>query len=109
MRLAQCRSSRARNLANAKVWYDWALSAEAQSHMKEAKSFQLPSNRSAEISEYAPRFENIKLIDYDFKTYGDSAKRKALLSRWDKDRRQRAVMPHRRTLPLTAACRFRQR
>lgn len=75
----------ARNLANAKVWYDWALSAEAQSHMKEAKSFQLPSNRNAEISEYAPRFENIKLIDYDFKTYGDSAKRKALLGRWDKE------------------------
>ncbi|MBE5251619.1 ABC transporter substrate-binding protein [Mixta mediterraneensis] len=75
----------ARNLANAKAWYDWALSAEAQSHMKEAKSFQLPSNRHAEISEYAPRFENIKLIDYDFKTYGDSAKRKALLGRWDKE------------------------
>lgn len=75
----------ARNLASAKVWYDWALSAEAQSHMKEAKSFQLPSNTKAEISEYAPRFENIKLIDYDFKTYGDSAKRKALLSRWDKE------------------------
>ena len=75
----------ARNLANAKAWYDWALSAEAQSHMKEAKSFQLPSNRKAEISEYAPRFENIRLIDYDFKTYGDSAKRKALLGRWDKE------------------------
>ncbi len=75
----------ARNLANAKVWYDWALSAEAQSHMKDAKSFQLPSNREAQISQHAPRFENIKLIDYDFKTYGDSAKRKALLSRWDKE------------------------
>jgi len=75
----------ARNLAAAKVWYDWALSAEAQSHMKDAKSFQLPSNKNAAISEYAPRFENIKLIDYDFKTYGDSAKRKALLSRWDKE------------------------
>ncbi len=75
----------ARNLANAKVWYDWALSAEAQSHMKDAKSFQLPSNRQAEISPYAPRFENIKLIDYDFKTYGDAAKRKALLGRWDRE------------------------
>lgn len=75
----------ARNLASAKAWYDWALSAEAQSHMKEAKSFQLPSNTKAEISEYAPRFENIKLIDYDFKTYGDTAKRKALLGRWDKE------------------------
>lgn len=75
----------ARNLAAAKVWYDWALSADAQSHMKDAKSFQLPSNKNAAIPEYAPRFENIKLIDYDFKTYGDSATRKALLSRWDKE------------------------
>ncbi|KQN63554.1 ABC transporter substrate-binding protein [Erwinia sp. Leaf53] len=75
----------ARNLASAKVWYDWALSADAQSHMKDAKSFQLPSNSKAEISEYAPRFENIKLIDYDFKTYGNSEKRKELLSRWDKE------------------------
>lgn len=75
----------ARNLASAKVWYDWALSADAQSHMKDAKSFQLPSNRNAAISEYAPRFENIKLIDYDFKTYGNSEKRKELLSRWDKE------------------------
>lgn len=75
----------ARNLKEAKVWYDWALSADAQSHMKDAKSFQLPSNRNAAISEYAPRFENIKLIDYDFKTYGATEKRKALLSRWDKE------------------------
>jgi iron(III) transport system substrate-binding protein len=75
----------ARNLSQAKVWYDWALSADAQSHMKDAKSFQLPSNRNAAISEYAPRFENIKLIDYDFKTYGATEKRKALLSRWDKE------------------------
>ncbi|MCS3430784.1 ABC transporter substrate-binding protein [Klebsiella sp. BIGb0407] len=75
----------ARNLANAKIWYDWALSAKAQSNMKDAKSYQLPSNREAAISEFAPRFENIKLIDYDFKTYGDSAKRKALLGRWDKE------------------------
>ncbi|OLP42265.1 ABC transporter substrate-binding protein [Rhizobium oryziradicis] len=75
----------ARNLDNAKKWYDWALSAEAQSHMKEGKSFQLPSNKNAEIPKEAPRFEAIKLIDYDFKTYGSSEKRKALLSRWDKD------------------------
>lgn len=75
----------ARNLSQAKVWYDWALSADAQSHMKDAKSFQLPSNRNAAISKYAPRFENIKLIDYDFKTYGATEKRKALLSRWDKE------------------------
>ena len=75
----------AKNLENAKAWYDWALKADVQSHMKDAKSFQLPSNKSAEIPKESPRFEDIKLIDYDFKTYGDPAKRKALLERWDNE------------------------
>jgi iron(III) transport system substrate-binding protein len=75
----------ARNLDSAKKWYDWALSADVQSHMKDAKSFQLPSNKNAEVPKEAPKFEDIKLIDYDFKTYGDPAKRKALLDRWDKE------------------------
>lgn len=75
----------ARNLENAKIWYDWSLTPEVQSRMKDAKSFQLPSNKSAEIPKEAPRFEDIKLIDYDFKTYGDSEKRKALLERWDRE------------------------
>jgi iron(III) transport system substrate-binding protein len=75
----------ARNLDAAKKWYDWALSADVQSHMKEAKSFQLPSNKAAVVPPEAPKFEDIKLIDYDFKTYGDPAKRKELLERWDKE------------------------
>ncbi len=75
----------ARNLENAKTWYDWALQPDVQSRMKDAKSFQLPSNKTAEIPKEAPRFEDIKLINYDFKTYGDPEKRKALLERWDKD------------------------
>ena len=85
MRSARCRIIKgARNLENAKQWYDWALTAEVQSRMKDAKSFQLPSNKSAASSDRRRRsFEDIKLIDYDFKTYGDPAKRKALLERWD--------------------------
>ena len=73
----------AKNLDSAKKWYDWALSADVQSSMKDAKSFQLPSNKNAEVPKEAPKFEDIKLIDYDFKTYGDPDKRKALLERWD--------------------------
>ena len=75
----------ARNLDSAKVWYDWALTPEVQSRMKDAKSFQLPSNKKAEVPKEAPKFEDIKLIDYDFKTYGDPVKRKALLERWDRE------------------------
>ncbi|MFN3717979.1 MAG: ABC transporter substrate-binding protein [Rhizobium rhizophilum] len=75
----------ARNMENAKTWYDWSLKPDVQSRMKDAKSFQLPSNKTAEIPKEAPRFEDIKLIDYDFKTYGDPEKRKALLERWDRE------------------------
>ncbi|TNM59737.1 ABC transporter substrate-binding protein [Aliirhizobium smilacinae] len=75
----------ARNLDNAKRWYDWALKADVQSHMKDAKSFQLPSNSKAEVPKESPKFEDIKLIDYDFKTYGDPTERKKLLERWDRE------------------------
>jgi len=75
----------ARNMENAKTWYDWSLKPDVQSRMKDAKSFQLPSNKTAEIPKDAPRFEDIKLIDYDFKSYGDPEKRKALLERWDRE------------------------
>jgi len=75
----------ARNLENAKKWYDWVLSPEIQSLMKDAKSFQLPSNKNAAVPPEAPKFEEIRLIDYDFKVYGDPEKRKALLQRWDRE------------------------
>ncbi len=45
--------------------------AAVQSRMKDAKSFQLPSKQGGRDPEEAPRFEDIKLIDYDFKTYGE--------------------------------------
>lgn len=75
----------ARNMENAKKWYDWALKAEVQSHMKDAKSFQLPSNSKAEVPKESPKFSEIKLIDYDFAKYGDPNTRKKLLERWDKE------------------------
>lgn len=75
----------ARNLENAKLWYDWVLSADVQSHMKDANSFQIPSNAKAEVSPLTPKFSDIKLIDYDFAKYGSAETRKALLERWDRE------------------------
>lgn len=80
----------ARNLDNAKRFVDWALSAEAQAIGAEAKAYQLPSNRNAPIPPQAPRFENIKLIDYDFARWGSAAERTRLLSRWDQEVRSAA-------------------
>ncbi len=73
------------NLENAKKWYDWALTPEAQALGAQANAFQIPSNKNAPIPEAAPKLAEIKLIDYDFAKYGSSDERKRLLSRWDKD------------------------
>ena len=73
----------ARNEEEAKKFYDWALTAAMQSRAKDVKSFQLPSNKTAEASPLSPDLSTIKLIDYDFKKYGSSDERKRLLQKWD--------------------------
>jgi iron(III) transport system substrate-binding protein len=75
----------ARNLDNAKKFYDWALTAEAQKIAAQTKQFQLPSNRNAPQPPESPRFADMKLIDYDQVKYGSVAERKRLIARWDKE------------------------
>jgi len=81
----------ARNLENAKKFYDWALRADVQSRALEVKAYQVMSNRAAKSSPAAPDLSSIKLIDYDFKRYGSSAERKRLLKKWDDEV---SVLPH---------------
>lgn len=73
----------ARNLENAKKFYDFALRADIQSRSLEVKAFQVMSNKAAESSPQAPDISKVKLIDYDFAKYGSSAERKRLLKKWD--------------------------
>jgi iron(III) transport system substrate-binding protein len=73
----------AKNLANARKWYDWALSPEAQGIGAGVKSFQVPSHKNAKVPDQAPKLAQIKLIDYDFVKYGSSAERTRLLKKWD--------------------------
>ena len=75
----------ARNMDEAKAFYDWALTADAQNLALEVSAFQVPSNVNAKTSPSAPDFSTIKLIDYDFKKYGSSAERKRLLQKWDEE------------------------
>jgi len=75
----------ARNMDEAKAFYDWALTADAQNLALEVNAFQVPSNVNAKTSDAAPDFSKIKLIDYDFKKYGSSAERKRLLQKWDEE------------------------
>jgi iron(III) transport system substrate-binding protein len=75
-----------RNLEQAKKFYDWALTADAQKlYYSGGKSFQTPSATDAPLPPGAPDITKIKLIDYDFVKYGSAAERKRLLDRWDRE------------------------
>lgn len=69
----------------AQAFYDWALSADAQAIAATVNAFQVPSNVNAETPPEAPNLDQIRLIDYDFATYGSSDTRTRLLQRWDEE------------------------
>jgi iron(III) transport system substrate-binding protein len=73
----------AKNMANAKRWYDFALEASTQALAVNAKSYQVPSNKKAPVPKEAPKLSDVKLINYDFAKYGSSAERTRLLAKWD--------------------------
>lgn len=75
----------ARNLENAKKFYEWALTPQAQQFGAAAKQFQLPSNKATPVDPRVPDFKKIKFISYDYAKYGASAERKRLIARWEKD------------------------
>jgi len=75
----------AKNLDNARKFYDWALTPAAQKIGAETKNFQVPSNKAAPAPPGAPKMDEIKLINYDFAKYGSAAERKRLLEKWDKE------------------------
>lgn len=75
-----------RNLANARKFYDWALTPEAQRiGFEVAKQLQMPSNKSAPLPPGAPDLTKMKLVNYDFVKYGQASERKRLLDRWDRE------------------------
>ncbi len=73
----------AKNFDEAVQWVEFVLSAEAQSAGPEVGVYNVPSNSNATIPAEAPAVESIKLIDYDFATYGSTETRARLLARWD--------------------------
>jgi iron(III) transport system substrate-binding protein len=75
----------ARNLDNAKKFYEWALTPAAQQLGVAAKQFQLPSNKAAPLDARIPDFRKIKFIQYDYAKYGKSSERKRLIDRWERE------------------------
>ena len=75
----------AKNLENAKKFYEFALTPAAQKIGGELKNFQTPSNKATPAPQGAPDLGQIKLINYDFAKYGGAAERKRILEKWDKE------------------------
>ena len=73
----------ARNVENAKLFVDWALSKEAQElSWKKGKSYQILTNTTAESSPLSLKLDDLKLINYDMDKYGAADTRKALIDKW---------------------------
>lgn len=73
----------ARNIDNAKLFVDWALSKEGQElSWKKGEAFQTLTNTTAEQSPQAFKPEELKLIDYNFEKYGAADERKRLINKW---------------------------
>ena len=75
----------ARNLENAKKFFDWALTAEAQKIGLDVKEYAIPTNKNVALPPQVPNLTDIKLIDYDTAKYGSTAERKRLLERWERE------------------------
>lgn len=74
-----------RNPENAKKFVDFMLSAEGQEVPQRVKMFQVPTNMNANVPKEAIRLDQVKLIDYDFVTYGSEKMRSHLIDRWVKE------------------------
>ena len=75
----------ARNLEQAKAFYEWALTPQAQQFGAASKQFQLPSNKATPVDPRVPDFKKIRFINYDYAKYGAAAERKRLIAKWEKD------------------------
>ena len=75
----------ARNLDNAKKFYDWSLAAKTQAMGADNKQFAVPSNKDTPLPPLSLDLAKVKLIKYDFAKSGSSAERNRLLAKWDKE------------------------
>ena len=73
----------ARHLETAKIFVDFALSPEGQGTGAASGQNQVPSNARSNLPLAAPDISMIKMVDYDFATFGSPEERSRLLERFD--------------------------
>jgi len=75
----------ARNLAQARRFYDWYLTAAAMDIGPRVNQFHVPAHPGAASHPRIPDLGSVRLIEYDFPAFGDAGMRRRLLQRWDRD------------------------
>jgi iron(III) transport system substrate-binding protein len=73
------------NPAEARAFYDWALSKRAQELANRTRNLLLPAHKAAEIRPEAARYANAPVIDVDAAKFGVPAEKKRLLARWQSE------------------------
>jgi len=68
---------------NAIRFIEWALTPEAQSLQQKALDFSIPSNINAPVAIFMPKFEDAKVVKYDYLKFGTPEVRERLLKRWE--------------------------
>ena len=75
----------ARNLAQARRFYDWYLTPAAMDIGPRVNQWHVPAHREAAPDPRIPDLSSIRLIEYDFAKYGESSTRRRILERWDRE------------------------
>jgi iron(III) transport system substrate-binding protein len=75
----------ARNEKEAKQFYDWYLTPAAMDIGPKVNQWHQPAHKGASPHPNLPDPTKIKLIDYDFATFGAAATRKRILERWERE------------------------
>jgi iron(III) transport system substrate-binding protein len=73
------------NPADARAFYDWALTRGAQEIANRTRNLILPANRTAEIRPEASRYANASVLDLDPAKFGAPAEKRRLLARWQRE------------------------
>jgi iron(III) transport system substrate-binding protein len=69
----------------ARRFYDWALTRNAQELANRTRNLIIPANASATIRPEAARFANVATLDVDPAKFGQPEERRRLLARWQRE------------------------
>ncbi len=75
----------ARNLPQARRFYDWYLTPAAMDIGPRVNQWHVPAHRGATPDPRIPDLAQIRLVNYDFATFGQAATRRRILERWDRE------------------------